>query len=509
MRSLSAFFLEFRELQKPNVTNGVPDYSPVAIAEQRRGLKQFQNRLAAMDIGDWPVSQQVDYHLVRAEMNGLDFYQRVLKPWARDPGFYLQTQAGAGPTRADVLRIGRLPIPEEEMEEVKTKLEALPEILDQAKGNLTEGAGDLALCAMHYMDGEISLYRRIVAAMEEHHPELVADARRALAAVEDYGRWLNENKNRMTAPAGVGKENYNWWIKNVQLLPYTWEECLDIVMHEDYRMITTLELERNKNRHLPELQPVETQEEHDRRREEALRFVMEFLEDEDILTIPDYLDIEGYLHRGPLSEPEQWPRERDFFQQTGDREPLPEQTHEFIGHYFDGKRYRNGDQPIRGTDRFYAIEMIRSEGWAFWMEEMLTYAGYLDKRPQRAREIVYLQAAFRTCRAVADLKMHNNEFSLNDAIEYCYECAPNRWLLADGPHVWYEMETNLRFVGWHMGMVVGKFQFNKLFRDCVKQRGDEFNLHEFLDEFLSKGMIPMSLIRWEMTGLEDEIRELW
>ena len=35
---------------------------------------------------DWPIEQQVDHHIVRAEMNGLDFNIRVLKPWARDPG---------------------------------------------------------------------------------------------------------------------------------------------------------------------------------------------------------------------------------------------------------------------------------------------------------------------------------------------------------------------------------------------------------------------------------------
>jgi len=28
-----------------------------------------------------------------------------------------------------------------------------------------------------------------------------------------------------------------------------------------------------------------------------------------------------------------------------------------------------------------------------------------------------------------------------------------------------------------------------------------------MDEFLTAGMIPMSLIRWEMTGFEDEIKK--
>jgi len=505
---LVALFKEFRELQKPKVVDGVPDYSPRALSEQRRGLKTYQKRLAAMDIKSWSVSEQVEYQLVRAEMNGLDFYQRVLKPWARDPGFYIQTQAGAGPTRYGAVRVRSFPIPDDGLEDFRTKLKAVPVILKKAEEYLTEGAGDLALCALHYMEGEIAYFQRLSERLEEHHPELVHDAKKAVAAVKEYGAWLKENQDKMTAPAGVGKENYNWWIQKVQLLPYTWDELLDIVMHEDYRVITMLEMERNRNRHLPELKPVERQSRHRRRRDQALRFIMEFLEKEKILTIPDYLSVEQYLDRGPLARPQQWPRERDYFQQTGDREPLPEQTHEFIGHAFDGQRHSLDDRPIRGTNRFYAIDMIRSEGWAFWLEEMLMHAGYLDNRPRRGREIVYLQAAFRTCRAVADLKMHSNDFTLREAIDYCVECAPNGWLLQDGPHVWYEMETNLRFVGWHMGMVVGKVQFMKLLRDYAKLQGDDFNLKVFMDEFLEAGMIPISLIRWEMTGLEDEINTL-
>jgi hypothetical protein len=29
-----------------------------------------------------------------------------------------------------------------------------------------------------------------------------------------------------------------------------------------------------------------------------------------------------------------------------------------------------------------------------------------------------------------------------------------------------------------------------------------------MDDFFATGMIPMSLIRWEMTGLEDEVKKL-
>tara|TARA_Y100001934_G_C12214863_1_gene707907 strand:- start:928 stop:1113 length:186 start_codon:yes stop_codon:yes gene_type:complete len=59
-----------------------------------------------------------------------------------------------------------------------------------------------------------------------------------------------------------------------------------------------------------------------------------------------------------------------------------------------------------------------------------------------------------------------------------------------------------------MGMVIGKIQIMNLFRDRAKQLGSDFNLQEFLDQFISTGFIPISLIRWEMTGLNDEIKIL-
>lgn len=508
---LVKLFHEFREFQKPRITDGVPDYSVAAMRDQWKGLKEFQNRLAAMDIKEWPVSQQVDYHIVRAEMNGLEFNHRVLHPWSKDPCFYLQSQSGAGPVIYGVLQIPRsLPLSKERLAEFSTQLKALPKIFDQAKKNLIEGTRDLATIAIWGVKQESEEYQALADWLQGYHPELGADALRAKAAVEDYGLWLEKNKERMTAPSGVGKENYTWWLKNVQLFPYTWEDCREIVQLEDNRMRACLKLEEHRNRDLPPLIPVDDREEHQRRKEDALEYLKKFLQDEKIMTIPEYLDITGYLHPGGIPREEPWPRQRDFFEQTGDREPLPEQAHEFIGHYFDELRQGRDERPIRGTRRLYEIDWIRSEGFAFALEELLMHAGYLDRRPhpQRGREIVYLQAAFRRCRAMADLKLHSRKFDLEQAMRYCVECAPNGWLLDNGPHVRYEMQTTMRFVGWHMGMVVGKVQFIKLLKDRADELGDRFDLGRFMDEFLAAGMIPMSLIRWEMIGQDDEIKQL-
>jgi hypothetical protein len=37
----------------------------------------------------WPVDHKVDWVLVRTELNDLDFRYRAIRPWSRDPSFYL------------------------------------------------------------------------------------------------------------------------------------------------------------------------------------------------------------------------------------------------------------------------------------------------------------------------------------------------------------------------------------------------------------------------------------
>ena len=109
---LAALFTAWRQFQQPPRVNGVPNYSSAAMATQHRKLASYQRRLAALDTTGWPVSAQVDYHVVRAEMNGLDFDHRVLRPWANNPAFYMTVfseqsdqPAREGPHSADAVEV--------------------------------------------------------------------------------------------------------------------------------------------------------------------------------------------------------------------------------------------------------------------------------------------------------------------------------------------------------------------------------------------------------------------
>ena len=117
--------------------------------------------------------------------------------------------------------------------------------------------------------------------------------------------------------------------------------------------------------------------------------------------------------------------------------------------------------------------------------------------------------ANRGARAMGDLKMHSNEFILEDAVNFACEWTPYGWLSKEGNTVWFDESLYLNQPFYGASYVVGKVYIEKVLSDCARQLGKEFSLKKWWDEFHAAGLIPVSLIRWEMTGLDDEIKKLW
>ena len=63
--------------------------------------------------------------------------------------------------------------------------------------------------------------------------------------------------------------------------------------------------------------------------------------------------------------------------------------------------------------------------------------------------------------------------------------------------------------GYGLGYTIGALQMQRLLAERKRQLGDEFNLRIFHDELLHSGRLPLSLIRWELTGYDDEVRLFW
>ncbi len=357
------------------------------------------------------------------------------------------------------------------------------------------------------IEKEIANYNDLATQLLEHHPDMIPFVKKSITAVEDYGKWLEENKSRMTAPIGIGKENFNWWMKNVQLFPYTWDELLAIAQIDYERAITFLKLEEHKHRNIPLLEPVTSGAEFNRRDDYFQRYLIQFIREKEILTVPDYLVPFENPPRAD-SPGQQGVGTRDFVEQMNDRLTLNVRSHNLIGHRLDTLRHMRDNRTIRGADRLYTIDMIRYGGLAYSLGLIMNHTGIYNEYP-RGSELNFIDQAFRAIRSIVDLKMHSNEFTVAEGQQYFIENVPYGWTLPDDQDVWLDTEITLSIPGFHTGINAGKTQFFSLFANRADQLGDQFILKDFIDEFFAAGMIPMSLTKWEMTGLTNEIEKLW
>jgi len=506
---LVRFFEEWREFQKPRIVNGVPDYTAQAMAEQKRRIPEFKKRLSAFDCKGWPIPQQVDYEIVRAEINGLEFDHRVLKPWARNPVFYAVIQmsepdvpAREGPEIHGVLNVFEhsFPLNETSRAIFKDKLSAIPAILSQAKQNLVEEAGDLWLFGIRKKKRESASLAELANRWDTGDPELAALARSAKAAVDDFIVWLEENRQGMKAFSGIGKAEFDRYMKDVHLVPYTWQEQLELIERELGRSLAALALEEHRNRRLPQLKPAASLKEQQKRMKQSVAAFMDFLRKKEIFTVPDYMRLDDEV-RSYIP-----PEELDFFTHVNYRNPLPLICHQI--HWLEKQRELRNKHPIRGKALLSNIWDSRAEGLATGFEELMMQAGLLEDHP-RARELVHIMLAFRAIRAIGGLKLHSGDFTLEEAIQYGVEKTPRGFIRADSNTLWGDYGLYLSQPGYGTSYVIGKIQLDKLIADRAAQLGEEFRLKDFWDDYFKRGVIPASLLRWEITGLDDEMQKIW
>ena len=100
--------------------------------------------------------------------------------------------------------------------------------------------------------------------------------------------------------------------------------------------------------------------------------------------------------------------------------------------------------------------------------------------------------------------MQTGEWTLQQAIDYLNAEVP----LMEENLARYDLAIYLRRPAYGMNYTVGKAQMEQLVADRERQIGERFDLGRLHDDFLASGMIPISLIRWELTGLDDEMRAL-
>lgn len=497
----------------------VPDYSPAAMARQAARLAALRQRLAAFDRTGWSRADAIDARLVEAEMNGLDFQLRTLRPWARDPSFYANVfgeqsdvPAHEGPNAGAIdLFAFTYPLSPAEAKRLAAMLRTVPPLLDQARANLADGnARDLWLYAGRALHEQSDVLAKLVAGTltmrtldGAKHADLsgagravLPAARAAQAATDAFATWVAAEAPKKTGPSGVGKAEYDWAMRHVYLSPYDWAAQAVLLQRELDRAQASLRLEEVRNRALPPLDPIEDPVAYARLSAEKARRFSTFLVAAGFIPDKPWYHAAIAAQQVPFTPLAQ----RNFFSHVTARDPLPLLSHDY--HWIDLARMKHEPlaDPIRQGPLLYNIWEERSEGGATAIEEIALHAGLYDDLP-RGRELVWIMLANRAARGLASLRVQANEMTLAEAGQFHARWTPRGFSDARSDLVGFEQLLYLRQPGYGTSYVTGKLQYDRLLSDLSERAqaaGRPFDAAAALQAMWAPGIIPVPLIEDEM-----------
>lgn len=506
-RDLVTLFNEWRSFEVPPMLSGAPDYTAETFDLRYPEFKKLQSRLSSIDSSGWPVDQQVDYEVVKAEMNGYDFNYRILKPWQRDPAFYTSifmersdVPAHEGPTPHGAIDIWQYSFPLRPEAKLKLigELNTIPPFLMQAQSNLTGNAKDLWITGIRPLRTQREDLQFLSDSLISQDTDLTTAVRSAMTATDQFITWLEAESKNKTGPSGLGKENYTWYQQNVHLVPLTWDEEVMLLKRELARAWSALKLEEHHNRNLPLLPEMQTPEAYDKLADQSAASLMHFLRSEDILTIKDYFEPALREHLTHFTPKEK----RNFFAITTHYDARPLYSHFY--HWFELATMDREPHTseIRKGPLLYNIFDTHNEGIATAVEEIFMHAGLYDDSP-RSKEIVYIMVAQRAARGLGSLYAQANIMTMEEAGGIHSEYTPRGWMKTEPELRIFEQNLYLRQPGYGTSYITGKYLIDQTMAAYARQKeaqGEPFKLKDFLDGFNATGNVPVSLGYWEMTG---------
>ena len=508
--SLQNLFIEWRKFENPPLLNGAPDYTKKQFNKRKSVFNKLQKKLNNIDTTNWSKSKQVDWQIIEAEMNGYDFNFRVLKSWIRDPAFYQtiwmyqsDVPAHEGPVNHALLEYWQytFPLNKQAKEIFHRELALIPAFLEQAKQNLTGNARDLWVAGINNLRDQTKYLNTIEKTLNEYQDKkkdksIFEALQNAKVANNKFIRWLESEAPKKNGPSGIGKENYTWYQQNVHRVPLTWEEEVQLLQRELDRAWSSLKLEEERNKKLPLMKSADTPNEFKVLTENAVKKMMRFLSENDIMYIKDNMEPALREHMGKYVPKD----DRNFFSIGLHYDPLPLYSH--LYHWFDLAEVRDNPHKnlIRRGPPLYNMYDSKNEGIATAVEEMFMHAGLYEDNP-RSREIVWIMLAQRAARGLGSLYAHANMMTMAEAGQVHVKWTPRGWMEREPHLLQFEQHLYLRQPGYGTCYITGKYLIENLmteYAEKLETEKKEFYLKDFLNAFNNAGNIPVELIRQEM-----------
>jgi uncharacterized protein (DUF885 family) len=494
---------------------GSRDWSRASIDKRRKDLAEFEVRWKKLDPSAWPIPQQVDYRLIGSALARVRWELEINPSWKRDPNFYIAQTLTA---LVEALTVPG-PYDAARSQEILTRIENIPSILQQGAENLDNPPAPFATVAVQALENIQPRLRQMAAALLKsttlNEEELNSATDRAADALERFREKLLQMLPSLPNETALGREAYVFFLKNVALMPYSPEELLAMGKQEWNRAVAFEAFEKNRNKDVPLLTAADNIDSWIKEAADKELQIRKFLEKRGILTVPNWVQhytlrtmpeylraLQGFGEMDDFTSPSRLKENCvryatepsgnfGYFWRATAEDPRPITVHEGIpGHYFQLCLSWKHDDPIR---RHY-YDSGANEGIGFYAEEMMLQAGLFDDSP-RTREIIYNFMRLRALRVEVDVKLALGEFTLEQAAKYLQEKVP-----MDEETARQEAIAFATGPGQAITYQIGKLQILKFLADVRMQQGEKFNLRAFHDFVWKNGNVPIALQEWEYLG---------
>jgi uncharacterized protein (DUF885 family) len=503
------------------------DFSPAKIAERAQHVRALLEKVRAMKIDTWPKDEQIDAILFRAQLENIDFGNRVLKFERTNP----QTYIGECVSAIFSLLKKEYDTPRKRALSATARLKAMPPMLKQGLTNLQNPVKLYAKLAVDSARSIDPLFKDSLMALDvdlapNEHDELIKARDAALAAAHSYADELEKRMPKMVEFVPMGEANYNYYLKRVLLLPLDARELETIGRVENgrYRALEALlpdpklaDPDPKRAANIPPDQASFLKAYESRETE-----MINFLKEHDLITLPNYLGpfqirqlpdafkptspggfmnppgVYDKVSAGFYFIPTYNPQSKNFYIRAAIEDPRPILGHEGIpGHFLQLSIANHLPDEIRRQHQ----DGVFVEGWALYGEEMLMRTGLYPNNSPAQGQILRL-SRYRGARIGVDVNLHTGKWTFEQAVKYFMYAGGLDREAAEGEAAGAASSPHQK-----ISYIIGKWQIMNLLGRYKDRQGDNFRLGQFHDDLIKNGSLPVSVIEWILLDDDSSIKK--
>src|SRR5436853_1228922 len=516
------------------------DYSSEARAKDLVAQKEFRDKLNAIDGSQLIGANNIDFRILKENIDYQIFRAEELKEPELNPLVYMQMLANS----LYLLVARDFASPEQRIPNLRHRMEEIPRVIAQAKGNLQHSPRIYTETAVEQTQGAINLVREELAPLLDRAPqmknELAPLQQKTAAALEDYKKWLqNDLLPRSDGNFRLGAEKFRKKLRFALASELSMEEIMkraqadlkqtqtaiyetavpiykkyfpsaDSATLADKHKVTAAVLDKLAEQHPDDATVVGYAK-------EVVGEATNFVRSHNLVTIPDtpldviampefkrgvaiaYCDSPGPLDKtgktflAGAPTPKDWSKERkeSFFREYNNYEIRDLTVHEAMpGHYLQ----------LAHANEFRAPTLVRAifrsgtfiEGWAVYCEQMMAEQGYGGPEAKMQQLKMRLRAI---ANAILDQSIHAGNMNEKEAMDLMMKQtfqqegeAVAKWKRARLTSA--QLSTYFVGVTEHLDL-----------RDRAKAKaGASFDQKKYNDQVISYGSPPVKYVR-ELMGL--------